>query len=1284
MNEVVSDALLLERARRQIATLRRRLAEAETAATVASYSPAPSHPHNGPEGGKQLPPEMWGMARPSPGVVETPRCPPPCPGGDGHNQDNDGCAERHTGTDDDAVRENDGKPDHRREPTPPAVHKTVAKQALSSGLAEQMVDLARGRAVVARVENGGRFSAPGRGGSDAARPEPQRVGGAYVSDGGDRRRKNSAVNAVWSVLKMEAVRRSEPERETLGDESRKRDGHIALGPSGPLTGSSLSPSQRQLPRSEVSLLRGKCVQAAPVVATESHSRRRRSGFAPVSTTAANEKTSDDREGHQAKTKALLNARRGRDLVVRGRIAISAAAAAATATAAAAVAEAVAASARNRSKHLRHGKSPDGRVAASQALPKGTERRKAPHRHVDGSCLTKADDKPAVSCYPRSPVSSGGLARVDKKRSCAVSTVAGTTAGGGGRRHVDDKRLATAALIERFSCREDELLRELETWKARCKSLETSTETAGTSRAGQKPQHTQKRSGDFDGTNTTCSRRNRAVSPIQHLAPSPKVVPMTALSDPSKGDRAHGGHVAPGASGVGRAVASEGFNCGTEKDRCCEGGDRHSEHPPRGKNTSSVSPSSSLAESENKPLLRPPANKPVEHPAQGKNCAHRTPPPSRQREPFSARATADSTTGNTSKLEAEVPSPSTTDTNVIWNTPTSGSPTEAGPRPSTRTNPNPSTTEALIAASSTPSPVATGTDVSAPIDAANVQERGGSGNGGSRGRSDCERHGIVGCKLCCGRTSSFLGDGPSGSCLGFVLPAASKPLATAAASFSNTIMPDVDSSNTTRRGPHPLSAAQSVVSPSSNIVAGAGNGSDSNYNNNSTWKPPQPNLVPAHVAVGKWAPAGGSSSGGPCDRHLLSDCILCKMLSPTVSYGQKSPKALGGGESPTLGGGREGFAHQGVPGRSNSLPVLRYSTSKDWDGGGGGDGAVTNTNRISGVGDGNGIRRARASGNHPCERHELVACFLCGSGGRDSTTTREQDSFQLIGDARSPSSRLSVPSPHGGEIETGITTPSCAAAEQPLRSSGDTAFGFGVVDAAPLFSVAKNDEICSRRKGGLELSGHSIRFRAPLSGSDDASVGDDTVLTTKKSAVESTVSVCAGRAYDDSFDVGHGLFHSCRQLSRSANRQGRKSKKPPENDVIVGGSTVKSRESLARTNPAEVGAAEIVTRRISNATANVVIHRDRRKGSRGTPRQRARRPTPIGERAANNKDDSLRSFRSLSLRGGNTNRALGSQSRGSGPTSNTVASEIRARETENRTGDGLLAARAMAAALVVLQ
>ncbi|CAM9532358.1 unnamed protein product, partial [Ectocarpus sp. 12 AP-2014] len=484
VNEVVSDALLLERARRQIATLRRRLAEVETAAAVASCSPAPSRPHNGPEEGKPLP-EVWGTVRPSPEVVETPRCPPPCPGGDGENQDNDGCADRHTGNDDDAVRENDGKPDHRREPTPPAVQKTVAKQALSPGLAGQMVDLARGRAVVARAENGDRFSAPGRGGSNAARPEPQRLGGAYVSDGGDRRRRNSAVNAVSSVLKMEAVGRYEPERETLDDEIRKRDGHVGLDPSGPLIESSASPSRRQLSRSEVSLLRGKRVQAAPVVVTESRSRQWRSGFAPVSTTAASDEiTSDSREGHQAKTKALLNARRGRDLVVRGRIATAAAAAAATATAAAAVAEAVAASARNRSKHLRHGKPRDGRVEASQALPKETERRKAPHRHVDGSCLTKVDDKPAVSCSPRSPVSSGGLARINRKRSCAVSTVAGTAAGGGARRHVDDKRLATAALIERFSCREDELLRELETWKARCKSLETSTETAGTSRVGK--------------------------------------------------------------------------------------------------------------------------------------------------------------------------------------------------------------------------------------------------------------------------------------------------------------------------------------------------------------------------------------------------------------------------------------------------------------------------------------------------------------------------------------------------------------------------------------------------------------------------------------------------------------------------------------------------------------------------------------------------------------------------------------------------------------------------------
>ncbi|CAM9353143.1 unnamed protein product, partial [Ectocarpus sp. 12 AP-2014] len=106
----------------------------------------------------------------------------------------------------------------------------------------------------------------------------------------------------------------------------------------------------------------------------------------------------------------------------------------------------------------------------------------------------------------------------------------------------------------------------------------------------------------------------------------------------------------------------------------------------------------------------------------------------------------------------------------------------------------------------------------------------------------------------------------------------------------------------------------------------------------------------------------------------------------------------------------------------------------WDGCDGG-GAVTNTNRVPGVDNGDGLGRARGSGNRPCERHELLACFLCGSGGRDSTSTREEDSFQPTADARSPPSRLPVPSPHGGEIETRITTPSCAAAEQPLRSSG---------------------------------------------------------------------------------------------------------------------------------------------------------------------------------------------------------------------------------------------------------
>jgi len=86
---------------------------------------------------------------------------------------------------------------------------------------------------------------------------------------------------------------------------------------------------------------------------------------------------------------------------------------------------------------------------------------------------------AVERKPRAAIKSG--ARKPQDGLGAPSSPAAAKVAGRPRR-AEEAGLATAALIERFSTREDELLRELEAWKARCKSFEKTEGSGGSSRS----------------------------------------------------------------------------------------------------------------------------------------------------------------------------------------------------------------------------------------------------------------------------------------------------------------------------------------------------------------------------------------------------------------------------------------------------------------------------------------------------------------------------------------------------------------------------------------------------------------------------------------------------------------------------------------------------------------------------------------------------------------------------------------------------------------------------------
>lgn len=418
-------------------------------------------------------------------------------------------------------------------------------------------------------------------------------------------------------------------------------------------------------------------------------------------------------------------------------------------------------------------------------------------------------------------------------------------------------------------------------------------------------------------------------------------------------------------------------------------------------------------------------------------------------------------------------------------------------------------------------------------------------------------------------------------------------------------------------------------------------------------------------------------GGPCDRHLLLDCILCKILSPAV---------CGDGLSPTSY--RRPTPHQHVLGRSTSLPLLggTFTGRGDGRGNGGGDGGGGID--ISGVPVTASTETALYSpSSSRCERHDLLCCFLCGSTVKSPTAPRVGDSTNTRhGDDRpvlSPAPRLVLPSPtsHGGAQQAGGASPASAFIDQPLRSSRDAALGSGSATSEidPIVVGGEWGNSGRWNKDSPEHAvGRSILFKAPRPSGATTEVATD--------AEGPTVSkVCEGSlGPDDAEDAGSRRVDapssSKPQKPSRGGFQGRHvNRETTENLFLAGGGIFRARESSDRISHAADNGKS--TGRVRDRKApggrsadavDAVRHRLQHRSRGGTPRRRTPKPS-TGKLTGQGRRNRGHQGSKASANGDGVVRGRAQ--------ANTVVSATRARE---KLGDDDLAARAITAALAVLQ
>lgn len=505
---------------------------------------------------------------------------------------------------------------------------------------------------------------------------------------------------------------------------------------------------------------------------------------------------------------------------------------------------------------------------------------------------------------------------------------------------------------------------------------------------------------------------------------------------------------------------------------------------------------------------------------------------------------------------------------------------------------------------------------------------------------CERHSLVACTLCgstCAsgslRSSGANGTGAIGQPSAGTTPVISGtaiPISVVAMSGNASHIAD-------RRNASRLAdAVQSVQSH--------GVGEDQMHlarNSDILQNEKQTKSAFPQTTAGKGA-ATGVAPGEPCDRHLLLDCILCKMLSPTV---------YGGGVSPTVRGGVSQSSHggvqhlQGTLGRSTSLPALGAASQRNINGGGSDMRGETAAEAFA-MGTRDRRHTARDPSMNRCERHDLLGCFLCGLGTVNSTRSGggvSKQKFCAKEAATLPSpQRLVLPPPvlQNSELQTGITSPSRSFVDQTWPNSSGTTLGFRLAPPEKGFAAASK---CSVPSNDL-LTSHSNGLNKGISGSKST---DGLIVP--------------------------GFAKEVRESPKGENQAG-----------DDGGCTAGTK------------AIELPVERSSDAAVDIVRRARRHRSLGGTPRRRrvSKSPNSVRRNGRSSRYSSSLSLldnnsgrRGLSLRASNggsasTTRDLRNTAgaRGSAQ-ANTVASATRAREK----GDGRnFTARAITAALAVLK
>ncbi len=402
------------------------------------------------------------------------------------------------------------------------------------------------------------------------------------------------------------------------------------------------------------------------------------------------------------------------------------------------------------------------------------------------------------------------------------------------------------------------------------------------------------------------------------------------------------------------------------------------------------------------------------------------------------------------------------------------------------------------------------------------------------------------------------------------------------------------------------------------------------------------------------------AAGPCDRHLLVDCILCKMFVAAARNGGGGGGG-GGGVSPALRVGPS--PHQvGSLGRSLSLP-------------GGGSGSLTDVPSLAtrtAVAACAGDRLAR------CERHGLLGCFLCGFGAKAQAVPgriEHRNSPQATSAASlranervsfSPTPSLVLPSPisDGVDVRTGGAAALGDGAAQPSRDSERGGLAFGSVATPETDPVVGGSEGASNRdrpeKEAPELFGHATRFMVATGEATAEAAGDSPLPAGIWGAPGvARVGLCSGDG-----------FHP----ALSNNRGGRPAENPIGNasghDVLAGGSAFRA---VGGGRPSRHSAGE----EGRGTPADDKPRRGHRRNSRGdTPRAgrgRASKPSKPSGHGRTDSGGGGGGGGSRRFSAGNVDLRDGKKSYGGG---------VRGREKHGGGDD--LAARALTAALAVLR